>query len=204
MAQGDADMGRATRGALEAEGLPGRYTQQRLESRRMWFPRRRQRPRHDLAALDRLSETTARAVALIEERVASAPAPPKPRPTGDLVIRTETRWSEAAPRLRERGRERDDEPEQRAQPAPVAVAEPEPTPTPVVPVLAASLPTLPSGFVLFVPTPAGYRLAGPDGLVPKPGERLRVDEDWYRVLRLGPSPLPGDRRRCVFLEATLE
>ena len=62
------------------------------------------------------------------------------------------------------------------------------------------MPSLPSGFVLFVPTAAGYRLAAPDGIVPKPGERLRVDEDWYRVLRLGPSPLPGDRRRCVFLE----
>ena len=65
------------------------------------------------------------------------------------------------------------------------------------------MPTLPSGFVLFVPTTAGYRLATPDGIVPKPGERLRVDEEWYRVLRLGPSPLPGDRRRCVFLESHL-
>ena len=172
----------------------------------MWFPRRRRRPRHDLAALDRLSETIARAVALIEERVASTPAPPKPRPTGDLVIRRETRWPEPAPRLRERGRERDDEREQPAEPgtppAPVAVAEPEPTPA--QPVAPTSVPTLPSGFVLFVPTAAGYRLAGPDGLVPKPGERLRVDDEWYRVLRLGPSPLPADRRRCVFLEATLD
>ena len=31
-------------------------------------------------------------------------------------------------------------------------------------------------------------------------ERLVVDGDEYVVLRLGPSPLPGDRRRCAYLE----
>lgn len=151
--------------------------------------------RPDLAALDRLSETIARAVALIEERVASVPATPRQRPQGELVIRRETRWPEPEPRPRVR--EREPEPEEREVPVtPEATVEQEP----VTPTRPASVPSLPSGFVLFVPTPAGYRLAAPDGIVPNPGERLRVHEDWYRVLRLGPSPLPGDRRRCVFLE----
>ena len=165
----------------------------------MWFTHRRRRTRPDLAALDRLSETIARAVALIEERVASVPATPRQRPQGELVIRRETRWPEPEPRprVREREPEPEPEPEEREVPAtPEATVEPEP----VAPARPASVSSLPSGFVLFVPTAAGYRLAAPDGIVPKPGERLRVDEDWYRVLRLGPSPLPGDRRRCVFLE----
>ena len=64
-----------------------------------------------------------------------------------------------------------------------------------------SAPTVePEGFVLFVPARAGYELVAADGPDPERGERLRVEEQWYRVLRLGPSPLPGDRRRCVFLE----
>ena len=66
----------------------------------MWFAHRRRRTRPDLAALDRLSETIARAVALIEERVASVPDTPRQRPQGELVIRRETRWPEPEPRPR--------------------------------------------------------------------------------------------------------
>lgn len=154
----------------------------------MWFLRRRRRPQLDLAAFDRLSETIARAVALIEERLAPAPSPEEPsRRRAELVIRREPDPSEAERR----------EPE---QPSPGWVPAPEPDREPDPAGEQPSLPEPPPGFVLFVPTSAGYRLTTPDGVTPEPGERLRVEETWYRVLRLGPSPLPGDARRCAFLE----
>ena len=54
--------------------------------------------------------------------------------------------------------------------------------------------------LLFVPTAAGYRLVdgGPPGAAA--GGRVELPEGTFRVLRLGPSPLPGDGRRCAFLE----
>lgn len=150
----------------------------------MGFLRRRRRPQLDLAALDRLSDTIARAVALIEGRLAASPGREEPGRRGDLVIR--------------RGVDRrEPEPEPERPPS-----EPWTEPRPQVPEAAAAAPepAPPAGFVLLVPTAAGYRLAMPDGITPEPGERLSVEEKWFRVLRLGPSPLPGDVRRCVFLE----
>jgi hypothetical protein len=172
----------------------------------MWFSRRQPRPQLDLAALDRLSDTIARAVALIEERLALSRAPEQPRPLGDLVIRREPSWPEREPLPRDRERRR--EPEPRAMPPP----KPAPEPAVVEPLARAPLkpvtrPEPPASFILVVPTPAGYRLATPRGVVPEPGERLRVEDEWYRVVRVGPSPLPGDGRRCAFLEphpATLD
>jgi len=32
------------------------------------------------------------------------------------------------------------------------------------------------------------------------GDALELEGQEYVVARLGPSPLPGDRRRCVYLE----
>ena len=163
----------------------------------MGFLRRRRRPQLDLAALDRLSETIARAVVLIEERLSPTETRREDRRRADLVIRREPDWRE-----HER-REPEPEPPDPEPPEPARRPEPEPE-RPVRPRREASSP---HGFVLFVPTTAGYRLATPNGLVPDQGERLRVEDVWYRVLRLGPSPLPGDRRRCAFLElqvATLD
>jgi len=149
----------------------------------MWFRSRRRRPQLDLAALERLSETITRAVALLEERLAAPrAAPERPAPPELVIRRADPEPSPPAPEL---------EPE----------LEPEPEPEPQ-PAAEGS-----DGFVLFVATPAGYRLVIPDGITPDRGERLCVEEEWYRVLRLGPSPLPGDRRRCAFLEpqaATLD
>lgn len=54
--------------------------------------------------------------------------------------------------------------------------------------------------VAFVPGPAGYRLLVREGTAPAVGKEMELDELRYRVLRIGPSPLPGDRRRCAFLE----
>jgi hypothetical protein len=56
------------------------------------------------------------------------------------------------------------------------------------------------GHLLFLPDPDGYRLVEREGAAPERGELLDLDGLRGRVLRLGPSPLPGDPRRCAFLE----
>ncbi len=56
------------------------------------------------------------------------------------------------------------------------------------------------GWVAFVPSPDGYRLLRRDGLPPGRGAVLELEGGTFVVLRLGPSPLPGDRRRCAFVE----
>lgn len=67
-------------------------------------------------------------------------------------------------------------------------------------VLEQHKPSHVDGWVAFVGSPGGYRLAEREGAAPGRGERVEVDGTPFRVLRLGPSPLPGDRRRCAFLE----
>jgi hypothetical protein len=59
---------------------------------------------------------------------------------------------------------------------------------------------VPDGWVAFVASPDGYRLLGRDGPPPAGGAVLELDGDAFTVLRLGPSPFPGDGRRCAFLE----
>ena len=56
------------------------------------------------------------------------------------------------------------------------------------------------GWVAFVSSPDGYRLLRRDGLPPGRGAVLELEGGTFVVLRLGPSPLPGDRRRCAFVE----
>ena len=56
------------------------------------------------------------------------------------------------------------------------------------------------GWVAFVAAPDGYRLVEREGPPPPRGAALELDGDACVALRLGPSPLPGDRRRCVFVE----
>lgn len=86
-----------------------------------------------------------------------------------------------------------------------------PQPEPVLPRPAgqASLPPVPeprvpepaaSSWLAFVPSPQGYALLEQAGPVPGPGQELDLDGVPYRVLREAPSPLPGDRRRCVYVE----
>jgi hypothetical protein len=57
-----------------------------------------------------------------------------------------------------------------------------------------------AGHVLFVSSPEGYRLLERRGAPPARGELLDLEGNRFRVLRLGPSPFPGDPRRCVCLE----
>ncbi len=54
--------------------------------------------------------------------------------------------------------------------------------------------------VLFVPSAAGYTLLERDGFAPEAGDTVEVDGSRYVVRRHGPSPLPGPRRRCAYLE----
>ena len=49
--------------------------------------------------------------------------------------------------------------------------------------------------LVFIPTPDGYRLAEAAGPAPAVGTLMAAGV----VARIGPSPLPGDARRCVYL-----
>jgi hypothetical protein len=51
--------------------------------------------------------------------------------------------------------------------------------------------------VVFVPTEAGYAMVEAEGEPPEVGATVKGG---YRVTKVGPSPLPDDRRRCVYLE----
>ncbi len=57
-----------------------------------------------------------------------------------------------------------------------------------------------TGHLLLVSWPDGYRLLEREGAPPARRDRLDVDGVEFSVLRLGPSPLPGDWRRCAYLE----
>ena len=56
--------------------------------------------------------------------------------------------------------------------------------------------------LLFVSMPTGYELRERDGELPALGAVVE-EEDLGRmvVTRIGPSPLPGDDRRCAYLQA---
>jgi chromosome segregation ATPase len=56
----------------------------------------------------------------------------------------------------------------------------------------------PSPVLAFVPG-ASYRLVDIDRPGIGPGDPLEVEEEEYLVGRVGPSPLPGDSRRCAYL-----
>jgi hypothetical protein len=56
-------------------------------------------------------------------------------------------------------------------------------------------------YLLFVWKPTGYELRERDGELPPLGSVLDVEEGRMLVTRVGPSPLPGDDRRCAYLQA---
>ena len=57
------------------------------------------------------------------------------------------------------------------------------------------------GHVLFVWTPSGYELLTRAGEPPPVGSEVGVSGGLRVVTKIGPSPLPGDRRLCAFLDA---
>jgi hypothetical protein len=83
---------------------------------------------------------------------------------------------------------------------PAATGDPEPNSPTVTASVAPSLMPPVSGHMLLLSFPDGYRLAARDGPPPARGDVLEADGEVFAVLRLGPSPLPGDWRRCAYLE----
>jgi hypothetical protein len=55
--------------------------------------------------------------------------------------------------------------------------------------------------LLFIWKPSGYELREADGEVPAVGAEVEADEKKLRVTKVAPSPLPGDDRPCVYLQA---
>jgi hypothetical protein len=55
-------------------------------------------------------------------------------------------------------------------------------------------------YLVFVPAPGGYALEVAEGETPARGDRIVVAGCERIVVKLGPSPLPGDERRCAYLE----
>lgn len=56
-----------------------------------------------------------------------------------------------------------------------------------------------SGYLLFVPSPQGYRLEEREGPAPERDARVEVDGSAFVVSRIGASPLPLDARPCAYL-----
>jgi hypothetical protein len=59
----------------------------------------------------------------------------------------------------------------------------------------------PDRHLQFISTFSGYRLVEMDGPPPSSGETVEVAEEPepFRVIKLGPSPLPNDDRVCAYL-----
>ncbi len=57
-----------------------------------------------------------------------------------------------------------------------------------------------AGHLLFVWSPSGWTRQERDGEAPEAGATVEDGDRVLRVARLGPSPLPGDRRRCAFTQ----
>ena len=55
------------------------------------------------------------------------------------------------------------------------------------------------GHLLFVWKSSGYELREGDGDVPGVGAEVEQDGVAFRVTKIAPSPLPGDRRQCAYL-----
>jgi hypothetical protein len=56
-------------------------------------------------------------------------------------------------------------------------------------------------YLLFVSKPSGYELHERDGEPPSVGEEVEEDAVRMTVTKVAPSPLPGDGRRCAYLQA---
>ena len=57
-----------------------------------------------------------------------------------------------------------------------------------------------NGYLLFVSKPSGYELRERHGEPPAVGEVVEEEDGRMRVSKLASSPLPGDSRRCAYLQ----
>ena len=55
-------------------------------------------------------------------------------------------------------------------------------------------------YLLFVSKPTGYELREQDGELPAVGTVVELDEGRMQVNRIASSPLPGDSRKCAYLQ----
>jgi hypothetical protein len=53
--------------------------------------------------------------------------------------------------------------------------------------------------LLFVWKTSGYELVEQDGEAPAVGSDVELEGQHFRVTKLAPSPLPGDKRACAYL-----
>ena len=56
------------------------------------------------------------------------------------------------------------------------------------------------GYLAFVSTPSGYELREEQGDPPNVGDTVEQDGKSWRVVKIGPSPLPRDSRTCAYLQ----
>jgi hypothetical protein len=59
---------------------------------------------------------------------------------------------------------------------------------------------MPDKHLLFVWKPSGYELRERDGDAPAVGSEVEEDDVRMQVIKVAPSPLPGDERRCAYLQ----
>jgi hypothetical protein len=55
-------------------------------------------------------------------------------------------------------------------------------------------------YLAFVWTTGGYELHEERGRLPQVGETVENDGKRWTVVKLAPSPLPGDARTCAYLQ----
>ena len=60
---------------------------------------------------------------------------------------------------------------------------------------------MPTEHLVFVWKPSGYELRERDGELPAVGSEVELEDGRQTVLKIGPSPFPGDSRPCVYLQA---
>ena len=56
-------------------------------------------------------------------------------------------------------------------------------------------------YLVLIVKPSGYELHEREGDPPQVGERVKEGESSYWVSKVAASPLPGDERRCAYLQA---
>jgi hypothetical protein len=76
---------------------------------------------------------------------------------------------------------------------------PGPEPVPEAPAEAPAAAGTERGWLAFVASPHGYRLQDGTGALPAAGTTIELEGVAYAVTKVGPSPLPGDARRCAYL-----
>jgi hypothetical protein len=54
-------------------------------------------------------------------------------------------------------------------------------------------------YLIFVSKPTGYELREREGDPPEVGGEIEEEDGAMRVMKLAPSPLPGDGRRCAYV-----